>query len=215
MDSTRREFLKKGAAAGAVTWAAPAILSLPAGRAWAQYGGCPCTANAFGLHVIIPSLGINDMFGVGGCEATVAQGAPGTATVAATAVCSSADSDGSEDLCAAEASVAGLNVVVGDPLTPDLTVMASVLTSSARASCEQCGTAGGSSIASLAVDGTTIPVSGACNLNVGGLVIVNEQTCAGGTLSVNALHVTVPGVAEVIVAHSEAGAQSCPCAACA
>lgn len=214
--SSRREFLKKSAAAGAAAWSAPAILSLPAGRAWAQqYGGCPCSASAFGLRVVIPAGSVDETFGVGGCVAMVAEGAPGTATVAASAVCSSADSDGSDDLCAAEASVGGLNVVVGDPLAPDLVVVASVLASSARASCEECGTAGGSSIASLIVDGEDVDVT-LCDFSVGGFVVVNEQTCGGdGTLSVNALHITVPGVVEVIVAHSEAGAQSCPCAACA
>lgn len=218
MDQTRRELLKKGAATGVLVWSAPAVLSLPAGRSWAQqYGGCPCTASSFGLRVIIPALDIDQTFGAGGCEATVAQGTPGTATVAASVVCSSADSDGADDLCAADASVAALNVVVGDPLTPDLVVVASVLTSSARASCEQCGTAGGSGIASLSVNGTTIHPAGLCNFDAGGLgtVTVNEQTCgADGTLSVNALHIRA-GAAEVIAAHSEAGSQSCPCAACA
>lgn len=219
MEPTRRDVLKRGAAAGAVVWSAPAVLSLPVGRAWAQqYGGCPCTAGAFGLRVIIPALSIDETFGLGGCEAAVAEGAPGTATVAATAVCSSVDSDGADDACAADASVAGLNVVVGSPAAPDLAVVASVLTSSARASCEQCGTAGGSSIASLSVNNVSVGVAGGCNFDVGGLgtVIVNEQTCGpDGTLSVNALHIIAPGGVEVIVAHSEAGAPSCPCAACA
>lgn len=52
--STRRDFLKKSAVAGAVTWSAPAITALSSGKAWAQADGyekCPCFAEATALFV--------------------------------------------------------------------------------------------------------------------------------------------------------------------
>lgn len=218
MGESRREFLKKGAAAGTLVWAAPSIATLPGGRAWAQTypRDCPCTADAFGLRVIIPPLGINETFGVGGCVADVNVGVAGTATVTSATVCGEADSDGSDGACSANASIETLNVVVGPPLAPTLTVAASVLTSEATAQCDPCNNTGTSTIASLVVNGITVTALSECNNDVLGLglITLNEQTCAGDTLSVNALHITVSGIIEVIVAHSEAGGVGCctPCA---
>ncbi|MGH9179078.1 MAG: choice-of-anchor P family protein [Acidimicrobiales bacterium] len=210
----RRRFLRTGAAAGGLVWAAPAVLSVASATAQTSPPPpvCVCTADAFGLRVVIPPLGVDQTLGVDGCVADVALGVAGTATVAATAVC------GTQTGCRAEASVATLDVVVGPVLVPTLRVRATVLTSQAAASCDPCGTTGDSNIASLVVNGIAVNVDSlTCNndiLNLG-LVVFNEQTCTGERLMVNALHVLVPGVIEVIVAHTEAGATDCPCQACA
>jgi hypothetical protein len=45
-------------------------------------------------------------------------------------------------------------------------------------------------------------------------VFVNEQTCNGNNLVINAIHIIVPGVLEVIAAHSLSGASGCACATC-
>lgn len=225
-DSGRRDFLKKSIVAGAVVWGAPAVTSLPGGKAWAQsYNDCLCTADAYGLRVIIPIIGLDQTFGVDGSLVNVSPIAIPVVggSVAATAV-TGTDSSSAGGACAGMASVATLNLQVGPTLAPILTVTAAVITSQASATCPfPCGTAGSSSLANLVVNGININATSQCNndvLNLG-LVILNQQTCdADGNLTVNAIHITVPGIIEVIVSHSVAGAGSpggsnCPCVACA
>ena len=70
--------------------------------------------------------------------------------------------------------------------------------------------AGGSSgLANLAINGVPVAVSGAPNQTVaipGGQVIINEQTVTStGAFVVNALHVTVNGAADVVLASATAG----------
>lgn len=222
-DTGRREFLKKSLVTGAVLWSAPAVTTLPGGKAWAQtYGVCNCNASAYGLFVSIPALGINSFFGEDTCLANVPVGNINTGPyVQATTVCG-ADFSSVNAGCSAEATIATLTVRVGPRLAPTLLVNATVLLTTASATCAPCNTTGDFSIASLTVGGSlvggtiNVNVNNACNLDVAnlGLVIVNEQTCNGDTLSVNALHVQVPGVIDVIAAHSEAGATGCACATC-
>ncbi len=102
-----------------------------------------------------------------------------------------------------EASLANLNMTVaGVGITADLIM--------ARAS-QVLGAAGsGSSILSnLSINGTPIAVTGAPNQAIwipGGQVIINEQTISStGTAVVNALHVAVTGVADVVIASATAG----------
>ena len=73
------------------------------------------------------------------------------------------------------------------------------------------GTAGtGTSyIDNLAINGVTVGVSGDPNQTIsipGGQVVLNEQTIASdGSTVVNAIHVTVNGVADVVIASATAG----------
>ncbi len=214
----RRQFITRGATLTAGMWAAPQLQSVAhAQGADGTPPVCPCISDAFGLRVIIPALGIDVTLGVDGCVIdTGVIGAPGTATVAATVVCGEASSDATG--CRAAASIATLDVVVGSELAPTLTVNATVLASNASATCDPCNTRGAATVTSLAVNNLDVNVTGTCNNDVLGLGLVtfNEQTCApDGTLSVNALHINVAGIAEVIAAHSEAGAEGCPCTPCA
>jgi hypothetical protein len=102
-----------------------------------------------------------------------------------------------------EASLANLSMTIaGVRITADLVM--------ARAS-QVLGAAGtGSSILSnLAINGTPIAVTGAPNQAIwvpGGYVIINGQTVSStGTAVVNALHVAIPGVADVAIASATAG----------
>lgn len=219
--SSRRDFVKKSLAVGAVVWSAPVVTSMPGGRAWAQqYPGCACNADAYGLFVSIPALAIEQTFGVGGCVANVNQGSSPTASVVATTVCGTSFSTVNAG-CSAEATIATLDVIVGPKATPTLRVRAGVLLTTASASCSPCGTTGDFSAAFVTVSGSlvggtiNVNVGAACNTSIaGGIVVVNEQTCDGNQLNVNALHINVPGVIEVIAAHSAAGAENCPCTTC-
>ncbi len=105
-----------------------------------------------------------------------------------------------------EASVANVNLTVGGNA-----IAADFLAARARAACGGSGpgTSGSSEIAALSINGQTIAVTGAPNqrvdLPLGGYVIVNEQTTARpGDITVNALHVSIPGVADVIISSAHA-----------
>ncbi|HZH31999.1 MAG TPA: choice-of-anchor P family protein [Pyrinomonadaceae bacterium] len=104
-----------------------------------------------------------------------------------------------------EASVANLNLTVGGN-----TIIADFLRASAQAVCAGGASAGGSSeIANLVINGQAITVTGEPNqtidLPLGGQVIINEQTSTRqGDITVNALHVIIPGVADVIIASAHA-----------
>jgi hypothetical protein len=223
-DTSRRDFLKKSVAVGAAVWAAPTVMSLPAGRAWAQqYPVCNCSADAYGLFVSVLGQEVGTFGQATSCLLPAGPvGIAETALVTANLVCGSASSSVDGSCNAAAGLVSSVDIVIGPSLAPTLRVQASVLTSQASASCPPCSTQGTSSVATLTVSGSlvggTISLNAVstCNLDVGGLglVIVNEQTCDADTLSVNALHVTVAGIAEVIVGHAEAGATGCGCVPC-
>ena len=69
---------------------------------------------------------------------------------------------------------------------------------------------GVSDIANLSINGAPIPVSGAPNQTIflpGGRVVINEQQTSPTTTVVNALHVTVYGVADVVIGSATAGIQ--------
>ncbi len=108
-----------------------------------------------------------------------------------------------------EASVAELAVTAGGN-----TVSAGFLMARAEAKCTD-GTAsasGSSEIARLGINGQTIVVSGAPNQTIAlpnGRVIINEQQGAPGDITVNALHIVVDGIADVVIASAHADI-SCP-----
>jgi len=116
---------------------------------------------------------------------------------------------GQGDRSRSEASVADLDLTVGGN-----TIGADFLMARATAVCNSNGTSsvsGGSEIAALTINGQTIVVSGQPNqtidLPLGAKVIINEQTGDSSAITVNALHVIVPGVADVIVASAHADVQ--------
>jgi len=111
-----------------------------------------------------------------------------------------------------EASVAEVSLTVAGN-----TISAGLLQARAVAVCNNgaASTSGSSEIAGLSVNGQTIIVSGAPNQTVQlpvGEVIINEQSGGPGDITVNALHVIVSGVANVIVssAHADIECQSAP-----
>lgn len=112
---------------------------------------------------------------------------------------------GQNDSSRSEASVADLDLTAGSN-----TVSADFLMSRAEARCGPGGASlsGSSDVARLVVNGQTIAVSGQPNQTVtlpgGGTVVINEQTRSGDSITVNALHVVVPGVADVVVSSSQA-----------
>lgn len=89
-------------------------------------------------------------------------------------------------------------------------VTAEFLMARATAKCGPGGASfsGSSDVAVLTINGQRIAVTGEPNqtvaLPLGGKVVINEQTSDGG-ITVNALHVVVPGVADVVISSAQAG----------
>ncbi len=110
---------------------------------------------------------------------------------------------GGPDQVDSEASLAGLGLTVGaTTVSADFVI--------ARASAALGAAASGSSdISNLTINGLPIVVTGQANQTIsipGGQVVINEQTITpSGTAVTNALHVTVNGVADVVIATATAG----------
>ena len=109
---------------------------------------------------------------------------------------------GWSDQVASEASLADLALsVAGTTIGADF-VMARALAVLGGAG------AGTSSLANLSINSVPIPVSGGPNQTIyvpGGVVVINEQQTSPTTTVVNALHVIVYGVADVVVGSATAG----------
>lgn len=104
-----------------------------------------------------------------------------------------------------EASVADLDLTLGGNH-----VTADFLMSRAEARCSngKASVSGSSDIAVLRVNDQSVAVTGAPNQTIslpgGGQVVINEQSTSPGAITVNALHVTVPGVGDVVISSSHA-----------
>ena len=106
------------------------------------------------------------------------------------------------DQVASEASVADLALsVAGTTIGADF-VMARAVAVLGRVG------AGTSNVANLSINGVPIPISGVPNETIyipGGLVVIDEQQTSATSTVVNALHVTVYGVADVVIGSATAG----------
>jgi hypothetical protein len=106
------------------------------------------------------------------------------------------------DQVASEASLGALTLrVAGTTIGADF-VMARALAVLGAA-----GT-GASNIENLSINGVPIPVSGGPNQTIyipGGLVVINEQRTSATSTVVNALHVVVYGIADVVIGSATAG----------
>ena len=108
------------------------------------------------------------------------------------------------DQVASEASLAALRLTVGGT-----GVSADFVLARALAVLGEPGTAS-SLIGNLAVNGVAVPVTGAPNQRIpipGGQLVLNEQRTTSTGTTVNAIHATVLGVADVVVASATAGIQ--------
>lgn len=102
-----------------------------------------------------------------------------------------------------ESSVADLTVTVGGTTIGADLVMA-------QASAVVGSGAGTVNVEGLAINGLPITVTGMPNQTIpipGGRVVINEQATSSTNAVVNALHIAVTGVADVIVASATAGVQ--------
>ncbi len=169
-------------------------------------------ATVLGIRTVISDTGPLPASGGAGEASLLTANVPGLLT----AEVLHASTVGQGQRSSSEASVATVALTVGGN-----TIAAELLVARATAECHN-GTAsvsGSSEIVNLVVNGQTIAVSGAPNqtieLQPGSFIIINEQRSArAGDLTVNALHVVVDGVADVIISSAHAditcGGPVCP-----
>jgi hypothetical protein len=203
-----------------------ALLVLPAGLA--APGGAACQANttysgdAFGASLNVLGIKANlldtgPLPATGGTLSTQLLNAdvPGILSLGLL----SESTTGGSNRASSQSSVANANLRVAG-----IGISASLLTSNATATA--CGggipsVAGGSNIANLMVNGQTITVTGEPNQRVPlivGSLIINEQisslsssSCGGSAnMLVNALHLKVAGIADVVISSSQAGVSCVP-----
>ena len=110
---------------------------------------------------------------------------------------------GLSDRVASQASLG--NLVLGIGAT---SISADAVLAQAEAAA---GSATGSSVlGNLTLDGVPVDVSGAPNQTIsvlGGRLVINEQTATAGGIVVNALHLVVDGVADVVLGSATAAVQ--------
>ena len=112
---------------------------------------------------------------------------------------------GYTDEIASESYLASLNLTIAG-----ITITASSAEAAARAALDGTSYDATSYVSNLSINGVDVLVDGTVNQTVsspvGQLIINEQQVLSDGTLVVNALHATVYGVADVVVASAVAGA---------
>lgn len=157
--------------------------------------GVPGTANTTTLAATAPLADTTD--------AQDASQMAGSVPSVLTAEALSASTIGYPDEVDSVASLGSLNLnVAGVSISADLVMARATQALGSAAS-------GSSSLDNLAINGVPVAISGAPNQTVvisGGQVVLNEQAVSStGAFVVNALHVTVNGVADVVLASATAG----------
>jgi hypothetical protein len=181
-----------------------APLARPSGSGGTQFSGqaTAVRANVLGINAVLSDAGPLPPSGGAEEKSLLTATVPGTLT----ANVLHATTIGQGDRSRSEASVADLDLTVGGQ-----TVTASFLMARAQATCTDAGpqTSGSSEIANLSINGQSIVVSGSPNQTIllpagAGQVVINEQSGSPGDITVNALHVVVTGVADVVVSSAHA-----------
>ena len=108
------------------------------------------------------------------------------------------------DQVSSEASMAGLAMTIaGSTISADFV--------QARATSIAGGPSSGAvDISGLTINGILVDPSGDPNQHVtipGGLIVINEQTASSAGTVVNALHIVIDGMADVVIASASANAQ--------
>jgi hypothetical protein len=178
----------------------------PAEPQFANAASTTYGARAFGLQVSVPLLGINQRISDtgalppqgGASEASLLNQSVGdVANVSVLHASAVAQGNYSR----AEASAAEVGLTVGANA-----ISAGLLMARVEARCPS-GVTAQSDILLLVINGQEIAVSGQPNQTidvVAGRVIINEQTQSGDVTTVNALHIILPGIADVIVSSASA-----------
>jgi hypothetical protein len=201
LDRIRKMAALMLAGAGLTLWPAAALAQSVSGDASAL------RATVLGSSTILaatgPLQGPDDLREASGLAADVPFLVQGDALHAATG--SSVDGWGAGDYVASEASIADLGLTAAGTTISAAFVMA-------RAMAPVSGAATGTSeIDGLSINGVPVVVTGAVNQTInllGGRVVLNEQVPGSTGTVVNAIHLVVNGIADVVVASAAAGIDS-------
>jgi hypothetical protein len=169
-------------------------------------------ANALGIGSVVLS-DTGNLDSTGGLKTASLLGASVDGLVAGNVMHATAIAE--KDYSQSEASVANLNLTVAGNI-----IGVDFLVPRANANCGRGGAevSGSTEIDGLVVNGQTIPVTGSPNQTVslpgGVMMIVNEQTASvqdqDASITVNALHVTAPGVMDAVIGSSFAAVSGGP-----
>src|SRR5947209_2416677 len=186
----------------------------PAAAACSTFDGRATVVQANGLgfgHVVLSDTGNLDS--TGGAKKASVPSASVAGLVAVNAMHATAVGEGSSSQ--SEAAVANLNLTVAGN-----TISADSLVPRANAYCGNDGAtvSGSTEIDGLLVNGQTVPVTSSPNQTLslpgGVMIVLNEQTSSvqnqDGSITVNALHVTAPGVMDAVIASSFAAVSGGP-----
>jgi len=188
---------------------AQALAASPASAASNTFSGRATVVDATvaGQHIVLADTGPLASSG-GALEASLLEASvPGLLSAQVLHASTVAQGDNSRSM----ATVADLSLTVGGN-----SIGASFVRASASASCNgsKASVSGSSEIIALTINGSTTTVSGEVGQTVplpgGGSVVINEQATgtsangSGGDITVTALHVVVPGLADVAVSRAHA-----------
>jgi len=180
-------------AAGLLAWPTIGLAQTVAGQAEAVQ------ATVLGTTTVLAGTGALS----GSSDALEASSIVGSVPSLLSADSLHAASIGSPDQAYSEASLGSLGLsLAGNTISADF-LMARALQATGASG------VGTSEIDGLSINGVSVPVSGAPNQTipiVGGVVILNEQQVGSAGALVNALHLIVNGVADVVIASASAGA---------
>jgi len=179
------------------------ILPLPIGG-----GGTTQTVTGIASAVQATSLGTTTTLASTGTlssltEAREASRLRGSVPALLSADALHATAIGLSDRVASQASLGNLVLGIGT-----ISIGADAVLAQAEAGA---GSATGSSVlGNLTLDGVPVDVSGAPNQTIpipGGRLVINEQTATAGGIVVNALHLVIDGVADVVLGSTTAAVQ--------
>ncbi len=173
-----------------------------AGPAAAQTAGGEAKAVQATVVGATTTLADTGVLAAGSSDALEASSIAGSVPALLTGDSLHATTIGSPDQMESEASLGSLGMSVAG-----ITISADLVMARALAVVGSTGAAA-SEVDGLAINGVSIPVTGAPNQTVpivGGMVVINEQQTGAGGAVVNALHVIVSGLADVVVASATAG----------
>jgi hypothetical protein len=188
---------------------AAVLLSWPAAATAQSVSGSAAAvrANVLGARTTLADTGAladdQDLRDAGEDSAAILS--VGSAGVLHAATGSSIDGWASSDYVSSEASLADLALSLAGNSISSAFVMARALAPVSGSP------VGASEVDGLAINGMVVPVSGAPNQTIplfGGRVIVNEQIPTATGTTVNALHIVIDGLADLVIGSASAAASS-------
>ena len=186
--------------AGLLGWPAAASAQTSGGAARAVQATL-FSGGLLGLTGVTTTLADTGVLAAGTSDERQASAVSGSVPSLLSADSLHATAIGGPDWMDSEASIGSLGLVVGTVSVAADLVMARAAAASGATP------AGSSDISGLTINGVPVTVTGAPNQTIpiaGGRIVLNEQQIGTAGAVVNALHVVISGVADVVIAQANA-----------